>query len=309
MKKGFTLIELLAVITILAIIALIIVPVTFNLVKKSKAKSLETSAYGLIKSAEYYKSGTLLNKNKKYPKTFESPNYDGLEINGQKKNGIVKIYKDGKIAVAIYDNNKCAYKTKNEEKVIVGDVKEQSECLNKLIIPICLFKENSIYECDVNDELAKEFYKVNEKDDTVIFMSTTNLDDNIYNWNETKNKISNLNENWTNVKVSIPTSAEVYEAMKIKSDDYTFWTKTSPSGVLTEIDSKYDSIIMARENKFKNIIATPVVPARTDCNCVMIVGIKNWVCIDGQDSINTKYPIRPTIVVPKSLVKSSSENV
>ena len=43
MKKGFTLIELLAVIVILSIIALITIPLVYNITKKSRKESYERS--------------------------------------------------------------------------------------------------------------------------------------------------------------------------------------------------------------------------------------------------------------------------
>ena len=47
-KNGFTLIELLAVIIVLAIIALIAMPIIFNVIENAKLKALENSTYGVI---------------------------------------------------------------------------------------------------------------------------------------------------------------------------------------------------------------------------------------------------------------------
>ena len=47
-RKAFTLIELLAVIIVLAIIALIAMPIIFNVIENAKVKSLENSAYGVV---------------------------------------------------------------------------------------------------------------------------------------------------------------------------------------------------------------------------------------------------------------------
>lgn len=47
-KKGFTLMELLAVIIVLAIIALISIPIVMNIIKESEKKSVENSANGYV---------------------------------------------------------------------------------------------------------------------------------------------------------------------------------------------------------------------------------------------------------------------
>lgn len=47
-KKGFTLMELLAVIIVLAIIALISIPIITNIIKESEKKSVENSANGYV---------------------------------------------------------------------------------------------------------------------------------------------------------------------------------------------------------------------------------------------------------------------
>ena len=60
-KKGFTLIELLAVIIVLAIIALIAMPIIFNVIENAKLKSMENSAYGVVDAVRLYYMENLLN--------------------------------------------------------------------------------------------------------------------------------------------------------------------------------------------------------------------------------------------------------
>ena len=60
-KKGFTLIELLAVIIVLAIIALIAMPIIFNVIENAKIKSLENSAYGVVDAVRLYYMENLMN--------------------------------------------------------------------------------------------------------------------------------------------------------------------------------------------------------------------------------------------------------
>ena len=54
-KKGFTLIEILAVIIILAILALILIPIIARVITSSKKGAAVDSAYGYIKAVEYYR--------------------------------------------------------------------------------------------------------------------------------------------------------------------------------------------------------------------------------------------------------------
>ena len=53
-KKGFTLIELLAVIVILAIIALITVPIVIRIIDNAKKGAAEDSTYGVIETARLF---------------------------------------------------------------------------------------------------------------------------------------------------------------------------------------------------------------------------------------------------------------
>ena len=83
-KKGFTLIELLAVIIILAIIALITVPVIMNIIEKSNKAAFKDTAYGIIKSGELYYANKLLEPNgMNEDVTFTFPEAEGLDIKGK----------------------------------------------------------------------------------------------------------------------------------------------------------------------------------------------------------------------------------
>lgn len=52
LRKGFTLIELLAVIIVLAVIALIAVPIIFGIIEKVQYKSIQMSTLGYIDAIE-----------------------------------------------------------------------------------------------------------------------------------------------------------------------------------------------------------------------------------------------------------------
>ena len=58
-KKGFTLIELLAVIVILAVIALITIPMILGVIEKSRKAAFKDSVYGIIESADLYIASNL----------------------------------------------------------------------------------------------------------------------------------------------------------------------------------------------------------------------------------------------------------
>ena len=60
-RNGFTLIELLAVIIVLAIIALIAMPIIFNVIENAKVKSLENSAYGVVDAVRLQYMENLMN--------------------------------------------------------------------------------------------------------------------------------------------------------------------------------------------------------------------------------------------------------
>ncbi len=52
-KKGFTLVELLAVIVILAIIALVTIPIILNMISKSRKRAAVAATYGYVDAIEY----------------------------------------------------------------------------------------------------------------------------------------------------------------------------------------------------------------------------------------------------------------
>ena len=127
-KKGFTLIELLAVIVILAIIALIATPIVMNLISKARKSAAEDSAYGMVKSAENYYAGTLLetsgngiSSDLEFLCTKDGCKIDEdkeLTFNGTKpSSGTITIKPDGKVQIKdlVINNYKCNYKENSTE--------------------------------------------------------------------------------------------------------------------------------------------------------------------------------------------------
>lgn len=117
MKKGFTLIELLAVIVILAIVALISVPIIYNQIESSKIGAAESSCYALEQSATNFFTLSLA-KNKEIDEylfecnggTCVSP-YGTLELRGKiPTSGKFKIKNDGTLEIIeelIVDGYSC----------------------------------------------------------------------------------------------------------------------------------------------------------------------------------------------------------
>lgn len=134
-NKGFTLIELLAVIILLSIVALIAVPTVVTLMDNARKNALKDSAQGLIRSAQYYNSNRKLTGKNLEEVVFEGTEYkngnEKLEFNGERFPGKVIISADGQISLAIYSDNYCVYKKKDEANVTLEKV-NSTECLEKI---------------------------------------------------------------------------------------------------------------------------------------------------------------------------------
>ena len=126
-RNGFTLIELLAVIVILAIIALIATPMVLKYIKTSKEGSYDSSIDNILRAAENYYAGSMLNTKTTYPQNFMFPNNKELGVKGkQPDSGSLTIYEDGSTYLyAVYDE--IIYtKLPNEQRarrynMVVGD--------------------------------------------------------------------------------------------------------------------------------------------------------------------------------------------
>lgn len=103
-RKAFTLIELLAVILVLAIIALITVPILLKIVENVRKESFKDTAYGIIEATKlHYAKESLEEKVKE--EIFNFPSDTKLKITGERpKNGSVRLFEDGKIEMAVSNN-------------------------------------------------------------------------------------------------------------------------------------------------------------------------------------------------------------
>ena len=149
MKKGFTLVELLAVIIIIGIIATITTPIVLNVISTAKAKSFEDSTTLLLKASQNYYSSQSLEETVKLPLqiTFKNQNQTNTYTNAQTKkeetstesllkysgtnpdSGTIKIDKDGKISMAVYNKSVgiCAIK-KDTDKALTFTKVSEAEC-------------------------------------------------------------------------------------------------------------------------------------------------------------------------------------
>ena len=120
-KKAFTLVELLGVIVVLAILALITIPIISNVINDVRIKSLRDSAYGLIEASNLYYAQYGTNSNIRFNitgnKVESSDTGKLLTYKGSVKEGTVILDRKGQVTVCITDGKNSAYKNYNETKV------------------------------------------------------------------------------------------------------------------------------------------------------------------------------------------------
>ena len=120
-KNGLTLVELLAVIVVLAILALITIPIISNVISDVRIKSLQNSAYGLIEASNLYYAQYGNNSNLRFDINNNQINSNDTDIllkyKGSVKEGTVILDKKGSVTVCITDGKNSAYKNYNETQV------------------------------------------------------------------------------------------------------------------------------------------------------------------------------------------------
>ena len=123
-RKGFTLIELLAVIVVLAVVALISMPLVLNTIDKAKRGAAIESANGVISAAENKYMSSMITGDK--DTRFDFPNDTKLSIKGTKPtSGTVLVDKSGNISATLEINGYCIEKTFSESS---PKVVEKSPC-------------------------------------------------------------------------------------------------------------------------------------------------------------------------------------
>ena len=133
-QKGFTLVELLAVIVVLAIIALISVPILLNVIDKAKKGAVKDSVYGVEEAANlYYAQNYTTGVSGLY-----NIKEDNIKYKGSVDKGLVYYGDNGLTTILIYDGKYCGYKYQNSEPE-VGNVVN-----NK-----CIIKDKAIEESEL----------------------------------------------------------------------------------------------------------------------------------------------------------------
>ena len=126
-KKGFSLIELLAVIVVLAIIALIATPIILGVIESSRRKAFEDTGYGVIDAVRHFYVDKLSREGVVGEQTFTFPN-SGLSLAGtEPAGGSAHLSAEGKIAIAIHNNQFCVIKEENED-VVTSKRYEEGNC-------------------------------------------------------------------------------------------------------------------------------------------------------------------------------------
>lgn len=121
MKKAFTLLELLTVIVVMGILALIVTPLTANIIKSARKSSYKTSVDNLLITIKEEQTSEGLNQQVIY--YIENGiisgdlKYDG-KLNG---NGFVRVDEDGKTVTKVEIDNFCIYKFRDDKKSTIVD--------------------------------------------------------------------------------------------------------------------------------------------------------------------------------------------
>lgn len=134
MKKGFTLIELLAVMVVLAVLAIIAVPSVLKIIETSKMGTFKDGGLGILSAAKqsyvkYAGREMIVHMNDNIIYLDDEKTTDKIEYKGIKpKGGYVKVSKEGKTSMAIYNDKYCAYKRESADEVSVKKINASSEC-------------------------------------------------------------------------------------------------------------------------------------------------------------------------------------
>ena len=124
-KKGFTLIELLSIIVVLAVVAIISIPVVKGIIDNAKKGTLRNSVYGIIDAAGYYYNRNMSEDSELRILLFndskQTDDYEKLDYKGTIDHGFVAITPYADVAVCIDNGKWYAKKDISSKDVIVDD--------------------------------------------------------------------------------------------------------------------------------------------------------------------------------------------
>lgn len=132
-NKGFTLVELLAVITILAIIALISTPIILNITKQTRENAFIRTCNSIVTATRNYQMEKEANNVDAANLTINFPDdADFLDLRSGKvpDGGTVKINDKGQVQLRLWqDQNKiCAVKSDTDKKVKIDRNIAKANC-------------------------------------------------------------------------------------------------------------------------------------------------------------------------------------
>ncbi len=186
-RKGFTLIELLAVVVILAMLSLIAIPIILNIIEKSKKSAFLDSVYGVMEAVKLqYVEGMLNGKTE--TKIYQYP-FENLLVKGEKpKGGVIMIDEDGLLSLAVYNDQWCALKGSDNEKIELVPYKEGACTLSeteikKPMIQITAPNKNYVNSQKVEieiitgkqDMISSFTYQIDEQEKEVVNGTKTSL--------------------------------------------------------------------------------------------------------------------------------------
>ncbi len=123
-KKGFTLVELLAVVVVLAVVSIIAIPITINIIENARKGALEESAKGLMDAASNYYA--LHGKDITDYVDFsivdgKQTSSEKLNYKGSIDNGYLRLVDAKTMALCIDDNKYFAVKNLDSNEIIVDE--------------------------------------------------------------------------------------------------------------------------------------------------------------------------------------------
>ena len=184
-NKAFTLIELLATIVIIAIVAVITVPIILGVLDDAKKSAFKDTAYGIIDAANLYYSLETLKGNTLTLTTFTVSN--NKLVSGDKElvftgkvpvgDSWVKINEEGRVSLRITDGKYYVSKDYDEIGVVLAESEEEAltrEELARELAELRNIVNNNTTAINNNNTAANMFLKVYPVGSIYITTDSTN---------------------------------------------------------------------------------------------------------------------------------------